>query len=472
MRRDSVAISTGTARFARFLRAIVLIPLWALPAAACSNDTAVPATNPILETPVVGGDGADGSISVSPGTTFQTIDGFGSSQRMFDDPHLNGLSNTASTGGIVMTAAQRDTIYELLYNPIKGIGLNRVRLFLTQPGWQTEEGGRITPDGPYPGPRATAALDFIKNALRFNPNLQTGFQILKYDGWINNATFPLRIAEYVKSSLDFAKARGYEPQWIGVQNEPSLASFPGDQLRDIVVELKALLKADGRYSARVSAPDDVTDAPGAAKARTILADAQARSFVSSLSIHLYDNEQPSEMAAVSAEYSLPLWMTEYDARTGGNEIGWGSSIVHEMLVTYNCSAVDMLFGFFGATGAGGADVSYVSLKSNGTVYTGYTLNPAYYQMGHWSKYVSRGSVRIEAKSTTPEVKVSAFVKDGKKVLVLINTARDNSRSMTIPAGKYRLVRTAMKGTDRLADKGLFTSAVNLPAESITTLIEQ
>lgn len=472
MRRDSVAISKGAARFARVLRALVLIPLWALPAAACSSDTVVPATNPTLETPAVGGDGAGGTISVSPGTTFQTIDGFGSSQRMFDDPHLNGLPNTASTGGIVMTAAQRDTIYELLYGPTSGIGLNRLRVPLTQPGWQTEEGGRITPDGPYPGPRATAALDFIKNALRYNPNLQTGFQVGTYDGWINNATLPLRIAEYVKSSLDFAKTRGVEPQWIGIQNEPSLTNFSGDNLRDIVVELRGLLKADGRYSARVSAPDDVSDVPGAAKARTILADPVARSFVSSLSIHLYGNERPSEMAALSAQYSMPLWMTEYDARTGGNEIGWGSTIVHEMLVTYNWSAVDILFGFFGAADAGSAIVSYISLKSSGTIYKGYTLNPAYFQMGQWSRYVTRGSVRIDAESTTPEVKVSAFVKGGKKVIVLINTATGHTRSMTIPAGKYRLVRTAMKGTDRLADKGLFTSAVNLPPASITTLIEQ
>jgi hypothetical protein len=68
--------------------------------------------------------------------------------------------------------------------------------------------------------------------------------------------------------------------------------------------------------------------------------------------------------------------------------------------------------------------------------------------------------------------VSAFVKGGKKIIVLINTNNDSrTPSVTIPAGNYRLIRTRMSGTDRLADKGVFRTAVRLVPESITTLIE-
>lgn len=177
------------------------------------------------------------------------------------------------------------------------------------------------------------------------------------------------------------------------------------------------------------------------------------------------------MAALAKQYKLPLWMTEYGDQSGDNELGWATTIVHEMIVNYNCSAVDMLFGFFKPPNGGNYDASYIAIQSAGTTYQGYRLSPWYYQMGQWSKYVTRGSVRILATSTNPNVKVSAFMKDGKKVIVLIHSGHE-SESVTIPAGNYRLIRTQISGTDRLSDKGIFTSAIRLPGMSITTLVER
>jgi O-glycosyl hydrolase len=457
----------------------LLARVFAFSIVACAGDPVgsgetTPPPPPPAEIAIVDGDGADGSITLSPQTTYQTIDGFGTSLRMFDDPHINGQPHDATTGGIVMTAAERDTIYDLLYSQTRGIGLNRLRIAISEPGWQTVAGGPIVADTPYPGPQGTAGIEFIRQALLRNPDLRTGFQIGRFDEWVNNKTPPRVVAEYIKSTLDFAKSRGHEPEWVGIQNEPSLArtAFSGANLRDIMIELQAILKADGRYRTTSSAPDDVADNLGAPKAATILADPVARSFLSSLSIHLYGDASPDQMAALSKQSGLPLWMTEFHARSGRPNIAWASEIVHEMLVTYDCAAVDMLFGFLGAPSASSADVSYIRLNSDGTAYRGYTLNSSYFQMGHWSRYVTRGSVRIGATSTMANVKVSAFTKGGKKVIVLINTSNSVTPSLTIPGGNYRLIRTQMSGTDRLANKGLFRTAVRLAPESITTLIEQ
>jgi len=400
------------------------------------------------------------------------MDGFGTSMRLWDDPHLNGLSNTAPTGGIVMTEAQRDTIYDLLYSPTLGIGLNRLRVRMIEPGWQSEEGAKLVTDGPYPGPHAAAMLDFIQRARIRNPSLRTGFQVGNFDAWITRSTLPLTVARYIKTTLDYARSRGQEPDWAGIQNEPSITApdFSGENLRDIAIELKNLLKADGS-STMVSVPDDVVDGAGAPKAAIILADPDARSAINALSIHLYGDESPTEMANMAAHYKLPLWMTEYDDRSGGSDVGWAANIVHEMIVTYNCSAVDMLFGFFGSTAGSPSPETYIALNSSGTTYKGYALNRSYFETGQWSKYVTRGSVRIGAASTNPNVKVSAFLKDGKKVIVLVHLG-DTSASVAIPAGDYRLVRTQMSGSDRLTDKGLVTTAVTLPKQSISTLIER
>lgn len=457
----------------RSLISLAPLLLTAFPAGACTSDSAVADPGqPATETPVVDGDGGAGVITVSPTTTYQTMDGFGTSMRLWDDPHLNGASVPSATGGLVMTQTQKDTIYDLLYSPTRGIGLNRLRVDMIEPGWQTREGGPVVTEAAYPGPRAPDMVDFIKKALLRNPELRTGFQIGRFDSWIKTATYPLVIARYIKTSLDYARANGHEPDWVGVQNEPSAGApfFSGANIRDIAIELKNILKTDG-YTTRLSIPDDIRDSVGAAKAATILEDPNARSSVEALSIHLYGDESPTAMVALARQYNLPLWMTEYDDRQGDKEIGWASSIVHEMIVTYNCSAVDMLFGFFKAPVGGFNQAAYIALYSNGTTYLGFKPSPAYYEMGQWSKYVTRGSVRIAATSSNPSVKVSAFMQNGKKVIVLIHSGQ-TSESFAIPAGTYRAIRTQMSGGDRLADKGLFTTAITLPRMSITTLVER
>lgn len=457
----------------RTIKPLALLVAMAFPASSCGNDLPVAGPGPPAPgAPSVGGDGAAGTITLTPETTFQTIDGFGTSLRLWDDPHLNGAPDGAATGGIVMTEAQRDAVRQLLYSPTTGIGLNRLRMGLIEPGWQPGEGGPIVPDGPYPGPRAPAMLDFMQKARAVNPALRTGLQVGRFDGWITSSTLPLVVARYIKSSLDYARSRGHEADWAGIHNEPSNGPpyFSGEQLRDITIELGNLLEADG-YSTRISVPDDLNDGAGARKTAVILADPDARSSVKALSIHLYGSQTPDQMRALAEQYDLPLWMTEYSDQAGGDEVGWASSIVHEMLVTYNCAAVDMLFGFMGSRALGNPSAAYITLNSSGTAYNGYTLNPSYYQMGHWSRYVTRGSVRIGAASTNPAVKVSAFIVGGKKVIVLIH-AGSAPASISIPAGIYKVVATQMSGTDRLSDKGPFKSAVILPPRSITTLVER
>lgn len=457
----------------RHFVSVGIILLAGLQASSCANDAGLGGQpGPPAETPRTEGDGASGTITVNPETTYQTMDGFGTSMRLWDDPHLNGLSPAASSGGLIMTQAEKDTVYDLLYSPDTGIGLNRIRTGVIVPGWQTEEGAKIVADAPFPGPHATDVLDFIQQARRRNAELETGFQIGLFDSWVSVGTDPFAIARYIKTGLDYARLKGHEPDWVGIHNEPSLGApnFSGENLRDITIALKRLLEAD-RYSTKVSAPDDVVDGLGAPKAAIILADPTARSFVKALSIHLYGDISPTEIASLAQKYALPLWMTEYDDQLGGNEIGWASAIVHEMIVTYNCSAVDMLFGFLGSQAFGNPYATYITLKSTGTKYDGYTLNPSYYQMGHWSKYVKRGSIRIGAASTNPNVKVSAFMTAGKKVIVLIHEGKA-SESVRIPPGTYTAIRTQMSGSDRLANKGVFNSTLALPGSSITTLLER
>jgi O-glycosyl hydrolase len=234
------------------------------------------------------------------------------------------------------------------------------------------------------------------------------------------------------------------------------------------VLLKRRLESAG-YSTKGSAPDDVVDELGAPITNVIMANAEARSFIKALSIHLYGDLTPTAMAGLAKQYGVPLWMTEFSDRVGGLETGW-ASLIHDLIVTFDCAAVDMLAPFLGTNAPSNPSSAYITLRSTGSAYEGYTLNPSYFQTGHWSKFVPRGSRRVDASSTNSEVKVSAFTRNGKRVIVLIHTG-DGPISVAIPSGTFRLFQTQLSGTDRLTDKGLFATAVMLSRRSITTLVE-
>jgi len=391
---------------------------------------------------------------------------------MFDNPHLNGAATQGDLSlQLKLTNAQQDSIISKLYDPADGIRLNRLRVLPLQPGWQPQRGGAITTQAEYPGPRAGDMMQFVLRARQKNPALEIGIAPSVFDSWVNTAS-PSEIAAYIKSGVDFAVSKGIVPQWVGIQNEPSLTPprFSPQMVHDIAVSLRQKLDASGS-TVGISAPDDFTDITAEAHLKALFADDAGRKSVRWLSVHLYDDTWPARTQAFSAQYSLPWWMTEYDDRLADKEVGWASKYINDLIVNYNCSAVDMLYGFLSSQGKGNPSATYITLNANSTSYLGYTLNPSYFEVGQYSRFIGRGSVRIAASSSNTAIKISAFDTGGKNILVMINTSR-SAANVSIPRGVYRVVRTQLSGSDRLTDKGLFKRSLTLPERSITTLIEQ
>ncbi len=391
---------------------------------------------------------------------------------LFDNPHLNGAATSADlTLQLHLSDSVQNEIITRLYDPVYGIHLNRMRLLPLGPGWQRQRGGPIVTDSAYPGPHASAMMDFAKRARQKSVDLQIGIEPTVFDSWVNDAPVA-DVVDYIMSGVSFAVSKGITPQWVGVQNEPTMTppKMAPQRVHDIAVALRKRLDA-AAPTVGISAPDDYNDITGEQHFRAIFADDEGRRSVKWLSIHGYDDTPPQRTAAYSQQYSVPFWMTEYDDRLYDKQTGWATKVIHEYLVTYNCSAVDILFGFLSSQGLGNPNSNYITLNATGNQYLGYTLNPSYYETGQYSKFIPRGAVRIDALSSNAAVKVSAFDVKGKKVIVMINPGA-TSPSVTIPSGTYRVVRTQMSGTDRLTNRGLFTGAVTLPPASVATLIEQ
>lgn len=152
-----------------------------------------------------------------------------------------------------------------------------------------------------------------------------------------------------------------------------------------------------------------------------------------------------------------------------------TEIVHDMITNYNVSAVDYLWGFFGDWDP----AQLISVHQASGKFTGATITPAGYAMAQYARFVLPGAKRVEATSSNPDVAATAFVRDGKIVIVALNQSSGSQSVRFAVQGldginTVRLVRTS--ASDKLSQVGHLlvknaTFSVDLPAQSISTLVQ-
>lgn len=385
-------------------------------------------------------------VNVDAKTSYQRIDGFGSSERVFDDPHVFENFNPATArAATVLTTAQQDAVLDKLY---VDLGLSRVRP--ASPDTQTGFG--IEPQNDNADPNVIdpakfnftwknldAHIDYIARARQ--RGVSTWFlSPLNRETWMGTST-ATDVAEYAEWLLAQAlrcQSLGVPLPYLSVSNEPSYSrnTMDGAFIRDVIKWLGPKLRAVSLPTLFV-VPDDVRSSDAVAKTQTIMADPLARPYVGALATHLYD--QPitnlNQMKALAEQYALPLWMTEYSlalagsAGLGNGPFDWGS-LIHELLATYNVGAIDYQWGFFGQWESKGQLVILNHNTSGSQSYTGFTLPKEYYVTGHYSKFVRPGAFRIRTDFTDPAVKVSAYVDWPRVTIVVLN--RSASVSQTLP----------------------------------------
>jgi O-glycosyl hydrolase len=365
----------------------------------------------------------------------QTMDGFGSSVRVFDDPHVFENFNPATgRAATVLTTEQQNQVLDKLYGDLK---LTRVR----PASPDTAVGAGIEPVNDNTNPGVTdlskfnfswknldAHVDYIVRARE--RGVTTSFlSPLSREAWMGTTTAAdvAEYSEWLLAQVKRAADRGVRFPFLSISNEPSYTrnTMSGAFIRDVIKNLGPRLRAEGFQTTFVT-PDDVRSSNAAAKAQVILSDPIAREYVGALATHLYDEpvSNVSQLKMLADQYQLPLWMTEFTmgamGTTGRAEtpIGW-ASLMHELISTYNVSAVDYLWGFFGEWE--GNATTLISLNNTGSVYDGYTLNKTYYTTGQFSRFIEPGSTRVEALSSDASIQTTAYVSNSELVLVAINT---------------------------------------------------
>ena len=389
----------------------------ALSLAACGDGGPSTSLNPEASCPALPAalPSADVTVTLDPAQRFQTIQGFGTTQRLFDDPHTTETFNPATRrAAAIPPASEQAKILDALY---RDLGLTRVRFH--------PEG--VEPVNDNGDPNSTdlskfvlawkAADGHIASVKSLLPRGVTTYYAspLFVEPWMNESN-PDEYVEWAMVMLRHWKQQGLEMPYFSIMNEPSYyggqKSWSGTWLRDVTKRLGARLAAEG-FRTKLVVPDDVSPDNAYPRLQVILADPQARQYLGAVSYHLYGRGNERDIARLAKQHGLPVWMSEFSTPDNWRE--W-ANLTHELLAEYDVSAVDYMWGFFGDWDRS----QLVRLRVNGSNYVGFDFTREYYVMGQYSRFARPGAVRIAATSSDPELKAVAFLGGEKPIVVVTN----------------------------------------------------
>ena len=396
----------------------------------------------------------------------QTIDGFGSSERVWADPHLSNAPVTE------VPPAARAAILTALY---RELGLTRVRPVLDQ-GVQPRRGSPFS----YEGKLADAHIAYVKQARRFG--LQTFFPGPVYiEPWMGEGDVDAYV-DWAMAMLRHWREAGLEPPLYAPQNEPFInENFPPAWLHDVVVKLGARMRRAG-FRTKLVVPDDVDPVEAYRRAVAILEDPEARQYVGAIAYHVYrsgdwDVRELARLRQLAMRHGLPLWMTEYSDRDYAD---WSGSLdwarkLHVLLTTGGVSAVDYLWGFFGDKYA---TDTLVSIDFDGGRYIHHVVTPVGWITAQYARFVRPGFTRVAATTPAKDVLATAYAGPRRLVLVASNL-RSSAATLQVRVtggalrGRVRATRSSasegMRTLEPISQRA-GTFSAQLPPRSVSTFV--
>jgi O-glycosyl hydrolase len=427
--------------------------------------------------PNIPNDGAS-VITLDAKARYQTMQGFGVSMRLFDDPRVtNTLDPATKRATATAPASAQAVILDALYTDL---GLTRVRFL---PG----DGG-IEPvnDNADPLVADLSKFDFSwtngDGQLDLMPALalrgaRTYFAATPaLESWMTEAN-PQEYAEWLLVTLRHWRDRGYEPPYVSLKNEPGSAASGGvwsaTYLRDVTNILGARIKADGMKT-KIVLPDDVNAREAYARLQVILADPEARQYVGAVAYHLRDVGGELELKQLAEQHGIPIWMTDYSTP----DFLQLSSTINTLISEDGVSAVDYTWGFYGDH----EPSQLVRLVSRNGAYERFVKTSQYFAVGQYARYVPPGAVRIGATSNDPSVKATAFVDNAKLIVVVTYLGGPYERPVRVELGqgapcvkRVESVRTSdVDNWNPLPQQFIDIPRISVvvPARSITTFVGQ
>jgi glucuronoarabinoxylan endo-1,4-beta-xylanase len=382
------------------------------------------------------------ALVVDPSRQLQTITGFGAS--------------SAWSSGISASAA------DLLFSPTDGIGLSLLRMHIAPDGTTTETSiGKLAVER---GVKVWASPWSPPGEWKSNGTDTNGGSLLpeNYQDWADRLT-AFVLAEKAAGVPLIALSSQNEPNWTATWES---CVYTQDQLTTFVRDYLGPAMARDCPDVKLLTPETIDWNTLAGFADTLLADPGAQAAIGIVAVHDYGGV-PYAYAAPAAN-GKEFWETEvsYDDQTGILAALETARNVHLHLTAGGVNAFHYWWLLADQNGKGG-------------LYANDGLLPQAYGLGHFSKFVRPGYVRLDvASEPATGLSTSAFTdpNTGRIVIVAVNendTASDLSLSF-VGATPVTLDPWLTTADVSLAQQApvTFTSPLDyvLPPQSITTLI--
>jgi glucosylceramidase len=378
------------------------------------------------------------NIDVDDNATYQSIDGFGYTLTGGSAEVINSL--TASK--------KQELLQDLFSTNGSSIGVSYLRISIGAsdlnsvpfsyddlPVGQTDlplANFSLAPD-------MTNLIPLLKEILLINPNIKILGSPWSPPVWMkDNGSFKggslqtqyySVYAQYFVKYIQAMKAQGITIDAITPQNEPlhpgnnpSMLMPAVDQATFIKNHLGPAFQIAG-LSTKIIIYDHNCDQPN--YPISILNDAAAKQYINGSAFHLYGGDISALSTVNAAHPDKALYFTEqYTSSTGSfaGDLKWHvKNVVIGSVRNWSRNALEWNLAnnsAFGPHTAGGCDVCKGAITVDNN--TNYTRNVSYYIIGHASKFVPAGSIRISS-SSVGNINTAAFkTPAGKRVLIVEN----------------------------------------------------
>jgi glucosylceramidase len=409
---------------------------------------------------------SDAVIEVDEQQRFQSIDGFGYS--------LTGGSATLINK---LPEAEKDALLKELFSTANnGIGVSYLRISIGASDLSADTFsyndlpyGQTDPDQVKfsISKEQIDLLPILKRIVAINPAIKIMGSPWSPPTWMkdNNSfkggslkpEFYGSYAKYFIKYINAMKAEGITIDAITIQNEPlhpgnvpSMYMEAKDQANFIKTALGPAFKAAG-IKTKIIVYDHNADRPD--YPITILKDPEANKYVDGSAFHLYGGKIEALSQVHEAFPDKNLYFTEQWVGGPSNfaeDLKWHVSTLI-IGATRNWSRNVLEWNL-------AADPQYKPHTVGGcttclgaiTIAPAVSRNVAYYIIGHASKFVPAGSVRIASNLVDKLDNVAFKRKDGKTVLIVVNTGKETKSFSIKHKGK--------------------TSSTTLPASAVATYV--
>jgi glucuronoarabinoxylan endo-1,4-beta-xylanase len=406
--------------------------------------------------------------------THQTLDGFGAAGAWYD-------------GTVVTLGNSNPNIYKILFSDL-GLDIYRIRNAYNVDsdngiGYITDTNKIITAGEARLGhPLRIMNTSWSPPAsLKSNGNTRQGTLAKDTYGNYRYADF----AQWWADSLTAWSNAGVDSYYLNMQNEPGFQSTDWDTCQFDPTEDTSYAGYEPAFAALCTklnslpsrpillAPEgqDTTSTPSYVNALT----AADKANVYGYSHHLYngDASNPDGLIAPMATLKAaiggdnkPLLQTEFS----GSEATWTDAMNLAKLI-YNAMTVEEVSAYlywelFWAPSSGLVSVTNTS----------YTINPVYYALMHYSRFTDPGWQRVDANSTSSDLRITAYKDpcEPNAAIIVINTSTTTDVNLTLSLNGFNPGNSGIyqsKSDANFAYIGTFSTSnkVLLPKQSITTI---